>query len=179
MTALIFVAKGEVLGQILTVVFSLAYAAVSLRFRYYGEMITFAYSLLGDVPLAEDCVQETFARLPRAAARLRNPGSGKAFVFAVARHAAMELLRKNPPAAEPPADLPDDAGDFTRTVEAAQILLRLDEPERQILVLHIYCGWTFRQIAALLDRPASTVKSCYARAKARVRQEWRNANDLV
>ena len=82
-------------------------------------------------------------------------------------------------AAEPPADLPDDAGDFTRTVEAAQILLRLDEPERQILVLHIYCGWTFRQIAALLDRPASTVKSCYARAKARVRQEWRNANDLV
>ena len=91
----------------------------------------------------------------------------------------VELLRKNPPAAEPPADLPDDAGDFTRTVEAAQILLRLDEPERQILVLHIYCGWTFRQIAALLDRPASTVKSCYARAKARVRQEWRNANDLV
>ena len=77
------------------------------------------------------------------------------------------------------SDLPDDAGDFTRTVEAAQILLRLDEPERQILVLHIYCGWTFRQIAALLDRPASTVKSCYARAKARVRQEWRNANDLV
>ena len=124
------------------------------------DIFAFAYSLLGDVPLAEDCVQETFARLPRAAARLRNPGSGKAF--------------KNPP-----ADLPDDAGDFTRTVEAAQILLRLDEPERQILVLHIYCGWTFRQIAALLDRPASTVKSCYARAKARVRQEWRNANDLV
>ena len=123
------------------------------------DIFAFAYSLLGDVPLAEDCVQETFARLPRAAARLRNPGSGKAFVFAVARHAAMELLRKNPP--------------------AAQILLRLDEPERQILVLHIYCGWTFRQIAALLDRPASTVKSCYARAKARVRQEWRNANDLV
>lgn len=143
------------------------------------DIFAFAYSLLGDVPLAEDCVQETFARLPRAAARLRNPGSGKAFVFAVARHAAMELLRKNPPAAEPPADLPDDAGDFTRTVEAAQILLRLDEPERQILVLHIYCGWTFRQIAALLERPASTVKSCYARAKARVRQEWRNANDLV
>ena len=54
------------------------------------DIFAFAYSLLGDVPLAEDCVQETFARLPRAAARLRNPGSGKAFVFAVARHAAME-----------------------------------------------------------------------------------------
>ena len=40
-TALIFVAKGFVLGQILTVVFSLLYAVVSLRERYYGEMITY------------------------------------------------------------------------------------------------------------------------------------------
>ena len=40
-TALIFVARGNVLGQILTVVFSLTYAIVSLRFKYYGEMITY------------------------------------------------------------------------------------------------------------------------------------------
>ncbi|MBP1560904.1 MAG: nicotinamide mononucleotide transporter [Oscillospiraceae bacterium] len=40
-TALIFVAKGYVLGQALTVVFSLVYALVSLKFRYYGEMITY------------------------------------------------------------------------------------------------------------------------------------------
>ena len=40
-TALIFVAKGAVLGQILTVIFSLFYAVVSYRFRYYGEMITY------------------------------------------------------------------------------------------------------------------------------------------
>ena len=40
-TALIFVAKGDVLGQILTIVFSLLYAWVSLQFRYYGEMITY------------------------------------------------------------------------------------------------------------------------------------------
>lgn len=40
-TALIFVAKGDVLGQILTVVFSIFYAVISFRFRYYGEMITY------------------------------------------------------------------------------------------------------------------------------------------
>lgn len=40
-TALIFVARGNVLGQILSVIFSLAYAFVSLKFRYYGEMITY------------------------------------------------------------------------------------------------------------------------------------------
>lgn len=40
-TALIFVAKGDAIGQILTVVFSLLYAVISYQFRYYGEMITY------------------------------------------------------------------------------------------------------------------------------------------
>ncbi|KAF0092564.1 MAG: nicotinamide mononucleotide transporter PnuC [Fusobacteria bacterium] len=40
-TALIFVAKGDVWGQLLTVFFSLLYAVVSFKFRYYGEMITY------------------------------------------------------------------------------------------------------------------------------------------
>ena len=40
-TALIFVAKGAVLGQVLTVVFALFYGVISYYFRYYGEMITY------------------------------------------------------------------------------------------------------------------------------------------
>ncbi|MDO4618236.1 MAG: nicotinamide riboside transporter PnuC [Clostridia bacterium] len=42
-TALIFVAKGYVLGQILTVVFSVFYGIISYFFRYYGEMITYLF----------------------------------------------------------------------------------------------------------------------------------------
>lgn len=40
-TALIFVAKGDVTGQALTVVFSILYAIVSWDLHYYGEMITY------------------------------------------------------------------------------------------------------------------------------------------
>ena len=40
-TALIFIAKGDPLGQLLTVIFSCFYAIVSFKFRYYGEMITY------------------------------------------------------------------------------------------------------------------------------------------
>ncbi len=42
-TALIFVAKGYVLGQILTVVFSVFYGIISFFFSYYGEMITYLF----------------------------------------------------------------------------------------------------------------------------------------
>lgn len=40
-TALIFVAKGYVLGQVLTVVFAVFYGLISFYLRYYGEMITY------------------------------------------------------------------------------------------------------------------------------------------
>lgn len=40
-TALIFVAKGYVFGQILTVIFAVFYGIISFYFKYYGEMITY------------------------------------------------------------------------------------------------------------------------------------------
>ena len=40
-TALIFIAKGNVFGQILMVVFGTLYAINALRFRYYSELITY------------------------------------------------------------------------------------------------------------------------------------------
>ena len=39
--ALIFLAKGDVLGQALIVIFAVLYAIVSWRLRYYGEVITY------------------------------------------------------------------------------------------------------------------------------------------
>lgn len=42
-TALIFVAKGHVLGQIITVIFAVFYGIISFLFAYYGEMITYLF----------------------------------------------------------------------------------------------------------------------------------------
>lgn len=42
-TALIFVAKGMVMGQVLTVVFAVFYGIISFFFRYFGEMITYLF----------------------------------------------------------------------------------------------------------------------------------------
>ena len=40
-TSLIFVAKGNPIGQVLIIIFSLIYAYISFGFAYYGEMITY------------------------------------------------------------------------------------------------------------------------------------------
>lgn len=40
-TSLIFIAKGNPIGQIFMIIFSLIYGAISYTFAYYGEMITY------------------------------------------------------------------------------------------------------------------------------------------
>ena len=42
-TALIFVAKGWVIGQAMTVLFAVVYGIISLIYGYYGEMITYLF----------------------------------------------------------------------------------------------------------------------------------------
>lgn len=41
-TAILFNAKGNPIGQVLMVVFAIVYSVISFSFRYYGEMITYA-----------------------------------------------------------------------------------------------------------------------------------------
>lgn len=45
-SALIFIAKGNVVGQFLIVAFSILYGIISWKFRYYGEMITYVFMSL-------------------------------------------------------------------------------------------------------------------------------------
>ncbi len=42
-TSLILIAKGDVAGQVLVFIFSILYAAVAWKERYYGEMITYLF----------------------------------------------------------------------------------------------------------------------------------------
>lgn len=59
-TALIFLAKGNIWGQILTLVFSLLYSWISLTYHYFGEL---AISVVMTIPLAIVCIV-SWARHP-------------------------------------------------------------------------------------------------------------------
>lgn len=45
-TSLIYVSKGYVLGEMLNIVFSILYGIVSIKFHYYGELMSYAFMAL-------------------------------------------------------------------------------------------------------------------------------------
>ncbi len=51
-TALIFLSKGDAIGQVMIVIFSLMYSIISFIFGYYGELITYAFMTLPTAVIA-------------------------------------------------------------------------------------------------------------------------------
>lgn len=85
-TALIFCAKGDVLGQILMVIFSLMYGVISFSYRYYGEMLTYVGMTM---PIA----------IASAVSWIRHPAVGREIGVEVNRISVRETLLMCPLAA--------------------------------------------------------------------------------
>jgi len=126
---------------------------------------------------ADDVVQEAFVRFWRHQRQFG--GDPMPLLVTSVRRAALDLLRQNDRRArreadsEQPADVPlftpkleDD--DQRAAIEDA--LRRIPADQREVLVLKIWAGLTFEQIARELDIPPNTAASRYRYALAGLRQ---------
>ena len=90
-SSLIFIAKGNVVGQFLIILFSVLYGIVSLKFRYYGEMITYVFMSLPSAVVA--CI--TWLKNPseqgKAEVKIAKMTKGK-FLFLCLASATVTLL---------------------------------------------------------------------------------------
>ena len=130
---------------------------------------------------AEDAVHEAMTRLWQSTEPPRDPVP---YVFSAVRNAAIDQTRRAavrrrlesvsifnglPPAAAPATGRsPDDPEAVAITAEQharlRQAVDALPQPEREAIVMRIYGGLRFEQIAEALDEPLPTVASRYRRA---------------
>ncbi len=135
--------------------------------------------LFPSLPDLDDLVQESYARLLRAreAGRVRYV---KAFLFAIARNAALDFCRRrNLVSFEPIGDLTDltvidDRPDVAETVNKQQELELLAEAVRalptrcrQVLTLRLLYGLSHKEIASELGIADLTVKAQLAKGTRR------------
>ena len=155
-----------------------------------GALFNFARYLSRDPVVAEEMVQDAFARALDAQARFV-PGSNlKAWLFRILRNAFLDARRRD---RRSPVTLresddgqdEDDGSDswlrgdieidrlqnlVARDIEAA--LGRLSEDARSVILLDLE-GFTETEIASVMDTAIGTVKSRLARARAVLREELR------
>jgi RNA polymerase sigma-70 factor (ECF subfamily) len=137
--------------------------------QYRQGLYTLALAVTRRGELAEDAIQEAFARLWKFKAP--PPGDKVAYVFAAVRNAAIDQLRRQRHRDRQPQSIYDghegplaDAQTSERRDMVRLAVDALGEQQREVVVMKIYGGLTFEQIAKTLDEPLATVASRYRRA---------------
>ena len=147
-----------------------------LHARYRRAVLGLALRRIGDRGRAEDATQDAFVAVWRSA-RTYDPsrGSGAAWLFAVARNAITDRLRRTP---EPTAELDDRPTSEPGPAEEAEAswtawrvhraLEVLPDHERPVIELAYWSGLSQSEIADRLQIPLGTVKTRTRSALARL-----------
>jgi RNA polymerase sigma-70 factor, ECF subfamily len=135
--------------------------------RYRGPLYGFFRRRLQGDQRAEDLTQETFLAVIRAADRYQPRALVRTYLYSIAMNLLSAERRKqfrDPPvgnaAPEPELNEGPDAVLWVR-----QALRKLNDSEREILMLREYEQLSYAEIAELLKLPVNTVRSRLFRAR--------------
>lgn len=133
---------------------------------------------LGSPDDAEDVLQEVFYRLGRYSLRLHLVRNLRAFVFRVARNETNRYLRRKIRTEHLAGSTSAFAESFRGTYASpkqeddrtiAQALAQIPENQREVIVLKVLEGMTFKEIAAAFGESVNTVASRYRYGIAKLR----------
>ncbi len=131
--------------------------------RFGAPVYTVCRRRLGDASAAEDASQEAFTSVWRRAGTFDPArGSAAAWLYAVARNAAAQLVRRGQTGARLTVlddQTPDAENDPVMGLALHAALTRLPATERQVLELAYFDDMTQTQIATRLRLPLGTVKT--------------------
>ena len=138
----------------------------------HAEALVLYASQWTDVP--EDCVQETFVELARQPAR---PESIVAWLYRVVRNRALNAARAarrrthhEQLAASGGERSPSAVYDLEDKETLSAALAALTTEDREIVVLRVWSGLTWQQIADLTDTSSSSAQRCYVAALTKLRK---------
>jgi RNA polymerase sigma factor (sigma-70 family) len=121
--------------------------------------------------VAEDARQEALVAVLRDLPGLRVPEAAVAWAATIASRVAARMAQRRR-SAPGPLTVEPAVGHAELGVEIADVLDRLGDDQRHVIVLRYALGWSEQQVAAALRLPVGTVKSRLSRASAAFRAEW-------
>jgi RNA polymerase sigma-70 factor (ECF subfamily) len=157
-------------------------AIEALHARYAGPLYSLALRVTRSDRSAQDVVQEVFVAVWKDAGRFDPArGSLSSWLFALARHKAIDLVRRETNVRKRTADVdleleeaPDDVDEAVwirvRRERVVAAMASLPEAQRTALELAFFGGLTHVEVAERLDIPLGTAKTRIRTALLRLRE---------
>lgn len=150
-------------------------AFLTLFQEYEQDIYRMAFVYVKNQNDALDVVQETAYRSFKTINNLKEPKYFKTWLIRIAINCSLDLLRKqkkvvhlNPKLEEVLSD--DINEDIDLEVTVHDLIERLNEDEKSIVILRFYEGLTFKEVSETLDIPLGTAKTVLYRALDKLRQ---------
>ena len=143
------------------------------------DVYAYVASLLRDGPAAEEVTATAFERAYRKRSRFDpRRGEPRAWLFGIARNAALDELRRRGRQAEltaEPADLAaapahESAAESERRLAVSAALGALEPRQRELIALKFFAGLTNAEIAAVLGLSESNAGTRLHRAVTKLRE---------
>jgi RNA polymerase sigma factor (sigma-70 family) len=148
--------------------------------RYSSAIFGFLMARLSDRQLAEEVLQDVMLAAWRSAGSFRGESKVLTWLLSIARNRAINAVRKRKVPVVPYNDAldspTDDTGPFERLVRQSEqravreVLQRLPDHQREVLVLVFYHQLTEAEVADVLGIAVGTVKSRLYRGKEALRR---------
>lgn len=141
-----------------------------------ADLYRYAYWLCRNRQVAEDLVQETYARAWRSLDDLRDEKAARAWLLTTLRREHARLYEKERPQSDgltDPDSLPQARRDFDGSADAwalRRAMAQMADEYREPLVLQVLGGYSCEDIAAMLDITPQAVMTRLFRARQQLRQ---------
>ena len=155
--------------------------------KYQKQVHALAWRKVGDFHIAEEITQDTFLRVYKKLATLKDPRRFAGWLYRIAARQCHAWLRKKRIQTQPLEDTDTkliEGGTYSQYIAEEQekaateaqrdivqrLLARLRESERTVVTLHYFGEMTTEEISRFLGVSASTVKSRLRRARLRLKK---------
>lgn len=144
---------------------------MALYQEVYQDLYRLAYYYLGNPEDAEDAVQDAVLAAFEGFGRLRKEEAFRPWIFRILVNRCRKMWRRRRP--EEPAKLPEVSYEpsLTTQAELMELLHRLSDEERLIVCLSVFGGYKGEEIARILNKSHSTIRSKYRRALKKLELE--------
>ena len=151
-------------------------------YEEYGQPVyRFLLRLTGDPDLAEDLLQETFYQALVHIGKFEQRSSLYTWLCQIGKNAWLKEMRRSSRIADIPMEelhLPNTAPTPEEsTIQKEQLYIlrqairRLDEPYKEVFILHVFGGLKFKDIAAANGKSESWARVTYYRARLQIAKE--------
>jgi RNA polymerase sigma factor (sigma-70 family) len=132
----------------------------------YAGMVRLAYTLLASSAEAEEIVQDSLIEVYRRWHEIRKPGAYLRCAVVSRCRSALQRRKMRPSYRTEELSVSSEAN------ELWDVLARLSDDHRMVVVLRYYGGYTASDIAEMLEMPAATVRSHLRRGLATLKKEF-------